>query len=535
MGKNKNKSTSKLAHSDNKNAVIANTKTDDINPEINHTEDFLRKHRISSRLRTSIHRRWKSINDISALSKFYVLFDNFIDNDDLEYDKDIKKFVCNDEYLKNINLSEASKTELRNHLFYVIEKHNRILNIRDDSFEFRLENFKYPKLLELYLYKLFYPRIFDFNMNSKNEIIFADSYINDNFKQIFTNIRNLVKSIILDAFLIAIYDVCFKHIKILKESAKNPYATINASINGDNDVSTLIADLELLFKQENDDTHNSLLPYFKDAIIFLAKHHSYTHNGTHDKKIGWLLGYTTIFSKKRADESRKKLMDAYDTCRELFDDNTKPFTKLLNIYCINLKSHFFDLDIMQENIEFKPHLIDGILTKYTINKIIHEYTPITPAETNPEENRLRITSIHNDPNYSIDNISPRDYETINFLITRTAKALILYYLTDTRIRKEDKNSSLKERDQMKAISASEICKYINKINNSDYFDSFDSIPFNKNRFDICKTEYDDVTKYDNSTVSLTKIYELFELETFANYFYDCIDITPLDNDNSINE
>ena len=88
---------------------------------------------------------------------------------------------------------------------------------------------------------------------------------------------------------------------------------------------------------------------------------------------------------------------------------------------------------------------------------------------------------------------------------------------------------------MKAISASEICKYINKINNSDYFDSFDSIPFNKNRFDICKTEYDDVTKYDNSTVSLTKIYELFELETFANYFYDCIDITPLDNDNSINE
>ena len=66
-------------------------------------------------------------------------------------------------------------------------------------------------------------------------------------------------------------------------------------------------------------------------------------------------------------------MDAYDTCRELFDDNTKPFTKLLNIYFINLKSHFFDLDIMQENIEFKPHLIDGILTKYTINKIIHEY------------------------------------------------------------------------------------------------------------------------------------------------------------------
>ena len=43
---------------------------------------------------------------------------------------------------------------------------------------------------------------------------------------------------------------------------------------------------------------------------------------------------------------------------------------------------------------------------------------------------LALSSVHNNPNCIADNLTTRDYETIDFIISSAAKSMQVYYLTE---------------------------------------------------------------------------------------------------------
>lgn len=100
---------------------------------------------------------------------------------------------------------------------------------------------------------------------------------------------------------------------------------------------------------------------------------------------------------------------------------------LLNMYHINKKSCLYDLNIMKENIDFMPFALDGIITKHLINNMISENSTGLQQKTC---NSLNLSSVYNNPNCIISNLTPRDYEMIDFIITRSAKSFEAYYFKD---------------------------------------------------------------------------------------------------------
>ena len=340
---------------------------------------------------------------------------------DREARKKFFSLVCNYEGLNEVKLCDLSKNELRFRMLDWIEENNTIVRIKDDARQFLPYRFEYPDVIKLYLYKLFYPRIFDFELLSEDEykyIKFRSPYIEENFLTLFQQIELLCLTVIYDGIIIAIESFLSKQIDSLKQ------------YNGEIDTSDSVSDMKEFIENECDSSNDPRIKLIKLLIpstIFFAKYHRrmYESRVVFEKKIVTILKHKTFYSGTRTDDSRYALIEAYAASTSLLDNITLPMERLLNLYYINKRSCIFDLSIMSENIEFMPHTLNGIATKYHIHNMIKD-------NSNKIEKKIAdargLSSVYNNPNCIIRNLFSRDYEVIDFLITQTANSIYSYYL-----------------------------------------------------------------------------------------------------------
>ena len=149
MSRGKIDSISSKAYNDSKNPEINNTQFDskrmgvlnkDIEPK---KPQFYTRYIKNKSGSVSMSRDPSSLTNREARKKFLSL-------------------VCNYEELNEVKLCDISTNELRFRMLDWIEENNTIVRIKDDARQFLPYRFQYPDVIKLYLYKLFYPRIFDF-------------------------------------------------------------------------------------------------------------------------------------------------------------------------------------------------------------------------------------------------------------------------------------------------------------------------------------------------------------------------------------
>ena len=369
---------------------------------------------------------------------------------------------------KNILLIEVSKTDLLLQLLDYIEKEETILFVKDDSKQFLPSSFQVPAILKLYLYKLFYPRIFDYSVTQdQSDIIFRSWYIKENFDQIYHQIELLASRIIYDGLLIATRNVCYHHIK--------GFHSYVGGISPFEEIEDLLCFIDAEFDKCKDE-RKKLLHIFAPSAIFMAKFlkNMYTpgetnkntlennqekqQNGfpedTKEKRITTLLQTHTFYAGHRSHNSLKALKETIKECRSLLMNDENPFHHLLNLYHINKKSHIFDLILMEESLDFKPYLLSGIITKFHINKMIENNQKNLIQGSN---SKFALSSVHNDPNCIAFNLSSRDYEIIDSLIIAAARSFQLYYFTERQ--REVPSSIIND-----IISCNELLPYAKEVN-----------------------------------------------------------------------
>ncbi|MBE7032822.1 MAG: hypothetical protein E7406_01160 [Ruminococcaceae bacterium] len=415
-------STSKSAYQDNLNENIINKTfmsqrvVVPENEEEKKSDSFYLRSRVNSTKRYMITKHLLEISDSLARLRFKGLTKNF-------------------EEQNNLQLSGTSKIELLYGFLDYVEETFSLVCLKDDAVNFDTHKFKFPDIMKLYLYKMLYPRIFDFEPvpNGCSGIIkFRSDFIEENFEKIYKQVELLCLAIVYDAMLIAIETLSFKYIKSLKKDYDEP-------INPKQDVPVIQETLHDLFA-DSKDGRSKILNLFSSSAIFFAKHHFYLYGGKkddNDKKnatnrdidkilITRALKSDTFFSGSRSRDSKRALTKSFNECIELFSRNPS-FEKLLNLYYINKRSHLFDLNIIKTNVEFAPYLLDGIITKHFLHSIIIDNCPLID-DSLPEN--LQLKSVYNSPNCIIENLSSRDYETLDFIISHTAKTMQLYYFQD---------------------------------------------------------------------------------------------------------
>ncbi|MDP4121236.1 MAG: hypothetical protein Q8876_09345 [Bacillota bacterium] len=426
MGRGKSTSDSKPAYSDEKNAAVDNNVfmskqsilTKDMREEEarndgsevkkeaydKHGAKFYTKCFTNSSNKVKLTRIVTTIKGKDATDKFYTFVSEYEKNND-------------------IKLAAVSKEELLFRFLDYVEQNNAVLEVEDDSGQFLTYRFKCP-VLKLYLYKAFYPRIFDYTLNEDNTLHFRSEYIKHNFENIYQQIEELARIIVYDATIIAVSDTCADIFNTMKRSC---------------DISILPNDTFEDFKfhlenQLNDmkrnDSRWGVLRYFIPSIFFFTKHYGYVYRDRdpETKRIISLLNSNTFYRGKRGDESRAGLPVANNECVGILRTEER-FTKLLNLHYVNKRSHLLDLILMKNNRGFAPYLISGILTKQHINDMI-----IKNAETlglNIKGSKLDLTSIYNNPNCILYNLNSRDYEIIDYVITRAASSMRSYYLPES--------------------------------------------------------------------------------------------------------
>ena len=356
------------------------------------------------------------INDPEARLKFKTLVENF-------------------EKLNKLQLCDTSKIELLYGFLDYVEGTYSLVELKGDAGNFDPKGFKFPDVMILYLYKMLYPRIFDFEpvpQGCSGIIKFRSDFIEENFEKIYKQVNLLCFAIIYDAMLIAMETLSFKYIKSLKKDYDEP-------INPKQNVPIIQKTLHDLFAN-NKDGRSKILKLFSSSAIFFAKHHFYLYGGTKDdngKKnatnrdidkifITRALKSDTFFSGSRSRDSKRALTKAFNECIELFS-TTPSFKEFLNLYYINKRSHLFDLNMLKTNVEFMPYLFDGIITKHFLHSIIINNCPLID-ESLPQKFQLR--SVYNSPNCIVENLSSRDYEMLDFIISHTAKTMQLYYFQE---------------------------------------------------------------------------------------------------------
>ena len=403
MGKGKSKTTSKSAYTDTINMCINNTKfsAPEENPNVNHKEKFYTKYFINSNNQLTVTRNPLSINDAQARKKFLRLVSEFESNTELK-------------------LSDTSKSELLLLFLDFAETTNSIIHLKDDAMQFLVYKFLFPDIMKLYLYKVFYPRVFDFEIietTTDTNIIFKSSYIEENFEQIFKNIELICLSIVYDAMLIAVENCSLKHIIEMKK--------YKATVIPSDSAYTILENLDEEFKASTELRAN-LIKNFKSSIVFFARYYNYLYKNRQikEKLITYIIKINAFYAGKRADDSRNALISAYGECSEMLSEDARPFTMLLNMYHINKNSCLYDLNIMKNNIDFMPFALDGIVTKHLIDKMISENSTRLQQKT---DNSLNLSSVYNNPNCIISNLSLKDYEMIDFIITHSAKSFEEYY------------------------------------------------------------------------------------------------------------
>lgn len=364
---------------------------------------------------------------------------------------------------ENKLLIEVSKTELLLQLLDYIEKEKAILFVKDDSKQFLPSSFRTPAILKLYLYKLFYPRIFDYSVNQdQSDIVFRSQYIKENFDQIYHQIELLASYIIYDGLLIATRNVCYHHIK--------GFHSYTGGISPSEEIADILYFLDIELSND-EDKRKKLLHIFAPSAIFMAKflknmyvsgdsennqleHSKKIPEDGKEKRITTLLQSHTFYAGKRLHESLKALRETTKECRSLLMDKKSPFHRLLNLYHINKNSHVFDLILLEENLDFKPYLLSGIVVKFHINKMIKENQK--NLVHNSKSKRM-LSSVRNDPNCIAYNLSYRDYEIIDSLIVAAARSFDLYYFTERQ--REVPASIITD-----VISCNELLVYTKEIN-----------------------------------------------------------------------
>lgn len=424
MGRGKSRVNADSAYEDKTNRKIKNTNYNSNRNRITNGKlDIHIKNLRNSSGTTLVTRYPETVSGYHARSKF-------------------KKLVQGFEKKSHISVSDLSKQDLMFNVLNYTENHQAIIQLKDDCKQFLTYRFTFPDSVKLYLYKLFYPRVFDFIIDDKeNDIIFMSDYIKDNFDSIYKNVEMLCWTIVWDAITIAIERYFSYYISIEEKYSDK--------IDPNEDVQSILENIKNVHTYENENNNfYNLVIHLLPSVLFFVKHSSrlYKAKVRPHKLIKYLRG-DAFYAGNRSDESLDALRKAYSDCRyvlnNVFDfmediekDNElshkgkipKPFTRLLNLYYINERSGIYDLDIINGNSEFEPYRIDGILSKYLINKMIREnYEQLKNLDVKETE-LLELSSIQNNPNYIINNITSRDYELLDYIITRASETMNVYYL-----------------------------------------------------------------------------------------------------------
>lgn len=462
MGRGKTDSSSQSAYTDKTNEKINNkifeSKRGIVPENIGERKSLIYYSRyfFNSNNKISITRNPLTTSDKDARKKFLALIDNF-------------------EKTYAMCLRESSKNELLYICLHFAEQENALILVKDDSKQFLPFRFLFPDALKLYFYKMFYPMIFDFETNQESESVqlkFHSSYIEENFISIYRQIETLCFSIIYDALIIAIERSSSKQVASIKK--------YKVELNPSDDIEDIKDHLEnelSVMSKMNNDARTPILKELIPSTLFLSKHyyHLYKNREIKEKLLTTVLTSATFYKGKRADDSRNALISAYSECAAVLNDNSQPFSRLLNLYYINKRSYVYDLNILKDNVEFMPFLLDGIVTKHHIHSVIidnNKKINVTSSEG------LTLSSIHNNPNCIIDNLSHRDYEMLDFIISRTARTMQTYYLME-----DDKDAP-----------PSRLCELIRWLNNAKLTETINPIVGTFDRLDTNNVDYDMVLK-----------------------------------------
>lgn len=132
----------------------------------------------------------------------------------------------------------------------------------------------------------------------------------------------------------------------------------------------------------------------------------------------------------------------------------------MNIYYLNNKSGLFDTYLLKENAEYKPYLLDGIVTKFQINKMImHNANTLNNIKTNP----LALSSPKCNPNNLLNSIN-NNYDKLKEITDSINASINEHYFTKHYFTENDK-----------AISNNEIVDLINNLSEYHASSDMDSI------------------------------------------------------------
>lgn len=458
MGKGKTKSDSTAAYINAVNNNIDNKIFDSkrtVYPEKiedRKVRSFYERYFLNGTNKVSVTRNPLSVDNIQARKKFHSLTANY-------------------EYNNELKLSDVSKEELMCNLLDFVEITNSLIKIKDNAKQFMPYRLLFPDVVKLYLYKLFYPRIFDFEVQPGiygDFVKFKSTYINKNFDVIYRQIELMCLAIVYDAMLIAIEQSVVQHIESMK--TYKAFVTVSDCAPKINDA----LDIEFNATPER---RIEIIKKLKPSIVFLSRHYDYFHRkGVETKLITAILKGNTFYAGKKAYESRNALIDAYRECSQLLNNFSPPFTRLFNLYYINKRSSLYDLNIIKNNVGFLPYFIDGLVTKHHIDSMILDNSK--KLHINPG-NLQDLTSVYVNPNCIITNLTSRDYEIINYIITRIADTFRIYYLIANGI----------------DVPASRICELIDWIDREKLTETINNIVHPFDFLKINNVDYEAVLKY----------------------------------------
>lgn len=146
-----------------------------------------------------------------------------------------------------------------------------------------------------------------------------------------------------------------------------------------------------------------------------------------------------IYKGSRQSTSLTCLANTYTIfCDILSKPEIRLFQKALCLRHFNKYTHMLTMNLMNNLDGYKAYMIDGIFTPYVLYKIIdHNKNKLLGVctkktkdknEYKSECQKLELTAIENNPDYILNNIEPRDLEFLNYLIDRTAKTIMRYYI-----------------------------------------------------------------------------------------------------------
>lgn len=199
-----------------------------------------------------------------------------------------------EEYHKN--LCDVSHKELYFQVRNYAEKESSYLYIKDSTEQFVFEKFALPDIVKIYLYKIFYPRIFEYTYDEE-QIQFSSNYINENFDDIFLMMETLFKTIIYDAFIVCATEHCICKIKSLK---KFDLMTDDFIIDECPDFNTLKEIIRNLIASNSEtDKRYDFLEIMIPTIMFITTFHIKMYSeGTTNRRETGNSKVITLFKKK---------------------------------------------------------------------------------------------------------------------------------------------------------------------------------------------------------------------------------------------